>query len=508
MVTITRRKLIEGVLGVSGSLAATGLLAACSGGAATPTAAPAAAASKPTAAPTATSQTTTQATTAAPTPTTAASTTPSTQATAATTTSTSPTSMTVTKFALNNAKLTAWAYQSFTPSADRWISEQAQAWGKANGGSVEYDIVQNSVFTQKLAAAIEAKSLPDLIMTGNILYYKGLNILADVTDEFNKLDKMAGGFYKSFLPGIQDSGKVWGLPIETGPSPLFARLDILQKVNGNKAPPKTLDDMETVAKKANNPPNFYGIGWTLGRTPDCVGNVTDVMFNDGGYLVNKEGTKPTVQSDGTIAALTRIKRWWDEKLIPPDSTSWDDTGNNSAYQSKRVAFVDNPASIYAWLVTHDKNLLANTGMFPIPAGKVGAFNGGAGGWAWGISAQSKSRDGAIALADFLLLPNNLELECEKIGGRWYPPYKDLAKLPFWTSQPQLAFYPTMIEHAVYGSYPAPPKPQLMAALGEASTALVIADMAQAVVVSGTSVDKAVADAQAKFEAIFKKYKLG
>jgi multiple sugar transport system substrate-binding protein len=414
----------------------------------------------------------------------------------------------MTKFALNNAKLVAWAWQSFTPEADRWIADQAKAWGTQNGGSVEYDIVQNSVFTQKLAAAIEAKTIPDVIMLSSVLYYQGLNILVDLTDEYNKLDKLAGGFYKSLLPGIQVGNKIWGLPIETGPSPLFTRLDVVEQATGKREPPKTFDDMETIAKKVNKPPSFYGIGWTLGRTPDCNGNVQDVMRNDGGFLVTKDGTKPTIMSDGTVAAMQRIKRWWDEKLIPPDSTSWDDTGNNSAYQSKRVCFVDNPASIYGWLVENDKELLNNTSMAPIPAGKAGSYSGGAGGWCWTVSNQSKNQDAGIALADFLLQPDNLEMECEKIGGRWYPAFKDLANKDFWKSKPQFAYYPQLIENAVYESYPAPPTPNLMAALGEADTGLVVADMMQAIIVNNTPIEKAVADAQAKYEAIFKKYKLG
>lgn len=515
MELITRRRILRGFLGAGGAAAAMGLLAACGGApAATPTTAPASAAggAQPTSAPAPTQAPPTQAAAATPTtqPATAAGATPAptTQAAATTQPAASAGAMTMTKFALNNAKLVAWAWQSFSPDADRWIADQSKAWGTANGGQVEYDIVQNSVFTQKLAAAIEAKTVPDVIMLSNVLYYQGLNILVDLTEEYNKLDKLEGGFYKSLLPGIQVDNKIWGLPIETGPSPLFTRLDVIEQVTGKREPPKTFDEMEQTGQKVNKPPSFYAIGLTLGRTPDCNGNVQDVMRNDGGFLVNKEGTKPTIMSDGTITAMKRIKQWWDEKLIPPDSTSWDDTGNNNAYQSKRVAFVDNPASIYGWLVDNDKELLNNTSMAPMPAGKAGSFSGGAGGWSWTVSTNSKSRDAAIALADFLLQPDNLELECEKIGGRWYPPYKNLAQRDFWKSKPQFAYYPELIENAVYASYPAPPTPNLMAALGEADTALTIADMIQAIIVNNTPIEKAVSDAQAKYEAIFKKYKLG
>ncbi len=502
MVRLTRRDVLRGILGAAGAVTTTGLLAACGGNApASPTAAPSAG-QAPVATPT------TGQAPAVPTPTTAAGTTAATPTVATTGQTAASGGLTMTKAPLNGAKLTAWAWQSFSPDADRFIADQAAAWGKQNGGEVEYDIVQNSVFTQKLAAAIEAKTVPDAIMLSDVLYYQGLNILTDLTEQFNRLDKLEGGFYKSLLPGIQVDGKIWGVPIETGPSPLFTRLDVVEQVTGKREPPKTLDEMEEIAKKANKPPSFYGIGWTLGRTPDCEGNVSDIIRQDGGAKATKDGTKPALLSDGTIAAMQRIKRWWEEKLIPPDSISWDDTGNNNAYQSKRVAFVDNPASIYGWLVDHDKELLANTSMAPLPAGKAGSFNGGAGGWSWSIAAQSKYRDLAIAFTDFLLLPDNLEIECEKIGGRWFPPYQNLADRPFWKSKPQFAYYPEMIKNSVYDSYPAPPEPKLMAALGEVGTGLVISDMTQAIIVNNTPIEKAVGDAQKKMEEIFKKHGLG
>src|SRR5579875_3701987 len=509
MASLTRRQIIRGMIGAGSALAAASILAACGGGASpSPTTAPAAGAASPTAAPTTAPAASPAASpTAQPTAGTTAAATATTTGAAATAQPAASGSMTMTKFALNNAKIVAWAWQSFTPDADRWIADQAKAWGSQNGGTVEYDIVDNSVFTQKLAAAIEAKTIPDLIMLSNVLYYQGLNILVDLTEEYNKLNQLEGGFYQSLLPGIQFDNKIWGLPIETGPSPLFTRLDVVEQATGKREPPKTFDEMEEIAKKVNKPPSFYGIGWTLGRTPDGNGNVLDVMRNDGEFLVNKEGTKPTLLSDGTIAALQRIKRWWDEKLIPPDSISWDDTGNNNAYQSKRVAFVDNPASIYGWLVANDQNLLANTVMAPIPAGKAGQFASSALGWTWAVSNQSKNRDAAIALIDFLLQPNNIELESEKVGGRWFPPYLDLANSPFWTSKPQFSYFPQLIKNGVFNSYPAAPVPKLMAALSEASAGLVIADMTQSVIINGTPPEKAAADAQAKYEAIFKKHNI-
>ena len=66
-----------------------------------------------------------------------------------------------------------------------------------------------------------------------------------------------------------------------------------------------------------------------------------------------------------------MKRWWDNGLIPENSASWDDSGNNTAYNSGQAAFVFNPASIFAYLEANDPDLLAETTQAPFPAGSGG-----------------------------------------------------------------------------------------------------------------------------------------
>ena len=58
------------------------------------------------------------------------------------------------------------------------------------------------------------------------------------------------------------------------------------------------------------------------------------LWSGGGdYLTENGGKyKPAINSEGTISALTRVQRWWKDKLIPPDSPSWDDSKNNASYQ--------------------------------------------------------------------------------------------------------------------------------------------------------------------------------
>ena len=64
----------------------------------------------------------------------------------------------------------------------------------------------------------------------------------------------------------------------------------------------------------------------------------------------------------------------DAKIIPKGTTGWDDGGNNKAYQSKQVAFINNPTSVFSYLSINDTDLMNKTGLSPWPAGPAGAYS--------------------------------------------------------------------------------------------------------------------------------------
>ena len=404
----------------------------------------------------------------------------------------------------NGTKLTIWGWQSFTPEGDRALGDQMKEWGQANKTEVEYVVVENSQFMQKLAAAVEAKAAPDVYMltaAADVLDYGGRDLLVDVTDVWNDVSKQAGGFWKFVDPLFKSGSSYLGIPFEAETSPLFARLDLIEKATGKREPPKTLDELTDTARKLNQPPNVFALGFTLGRTPDTFGNVLNIIWNEGGALVDKDG-KVALNTPETIAAMQRIKNWWDEKLIPPDSPTWDDTGNNNAYQKKQAAFIINPPSVYGWMQQNDKELLDNSTMAALPAGKSGSYSG-AGAWSWSISKGSKNIDGGKDLIRYLLDPKRLQAVYSQVGGRWYPIYQDGNKDEYWTSKPHFKFYPDLLQGGRDTSYPAQPEPKLMAAIGEVRTRMIVPDMAQEIIVKGTAVEEAVKKAHDAMVEVFK-----
>jgi len=402
-----------------------------------------------------------------------------------------------------SGKLAAWGVVSFTKDGDALLGQQMAEWGRQHNVQVEYSPLPGSDYFAKVAAAVEAGALPDVVMMlqEQTIFYATQGKLVDLTDVYSDIKSRAGGIYKGLLPYVTVDGKIFAIPMEADVTVMYARLDLCEKATGKRQPPATLDELEEIALKVQTPPTLYGIGLPIGRTPDTVGNLTLMIYADGGTLVDGHG-RPHLINAGVISALTRARRWWVDKLIQPDSPSADDAWNNNAYQSHRAAFVFNPASIFAWLEKNDPDLLKMTAQAPFPKGKAGVSAQGAGTWAWAISATSKNVAAAKTLIKDIMEPKALEAVYEKVGGRWYPVYKDLSQAEFWKKRPFFDQFPDIIEHARPNWYPAPPTPQLLTQLSAVSQKFILADMVQDVCLNGKSPEAAARAAQVRMEQAF------
>ena len=214
---------------------------------------------------------------------------------------------------------------------------------------------------------------------------------------------------------------------------------------------------------------------------------------------------PAIDNPGTISALTRVQGWWKDKLIPPDSPAWDDSSNNKSYQSRQSCFVTNPASIFAFLEANDKDLLKDTTQTAYPKGKVGSFPG-AGCWSWSVFAASKQVPASKAMIENIMAPEKLQAVYEKVGGRWYPVYKDLANAKWWKDRPYFDGFPQALESARPAWFPATATPKLLSQLSAVGQKRILAEMTQDVVVNNKSPEEAAKAAQLKMVQTFAEIK--
>ena len=175
-------------------------------------------------------------------------------------------------------------------------------------------------------------------------------------------------------------------------------------------------------------------------------------------------------------------------MIPKDAVTWDDAGNNNAYQSGKVGFAENTGSIATWLKANDPTLFDNTVFKLFPTGPVGRFIQGDA-WVLFIPNTSKYPDQAKDLIRALSQQKRQEEIITAMGGFRIPVYNDLIKLPVWQDR---ALKP-LADSAPYVYMPGYPGPVTSLALEEFNQR-VIAKMMLRVLTDKWTDDQAIAEA--------------
>ena len=278
--------------------------------------------------------------------------------------------------AARDKKLVVWSPTALAPQVDKIMEEQCYAYAKQAGikdSELDYSIIGSGQLLSKLVATLEAGNPPDITRLDAWLstLYRSQGHLLEVTDLVEKMQRVPGGLFPIFSE-VMHQGKAYGIPQSVSPSPLVTRLDILEAAKVEL--PKTWDEFIEVCKKLQQPPKLTGYGMCLGITGDTNGNVMNIIWSYGGKLVEADNKTVALHSPGTVKAVQLIADMYHKhKIIPKGAIGWDNTGNNKAYQSRQVIFVQNATSIYAHLAESDKELYNVTGLLPTPAGPAGAF---------------------------------------------------------------------------------------------------------------------------------------
>ena len=264
-------------------------------------------------------------------------------------------------------RLVYWCYQ-FLKSSDDARANFAREWAKKNNVDLQMSMVPWKEFMPKITAAIEAKATPDIVESGGV-ELRGRGQLLDVTDVYQKLEKTYGGWVGCAPKFMREpDGRVHHILYGFQGFMLIARDDLIAQA-GLKGAPATWVDMLAYAKKAQQPPRSFGLGIPVSNQTDS--NVwEDVMKSHGARLADEAG-KRVVLGDHKREVwefLDYFTEAWKAGVFPPGVTTWDNTMNNSTFQSGKAVFVLNPVTLSLWLEANNPELLAKTGHYTYPRG--------------------------------------------------------------------------------------------------------------------------------------------
>ena len=402
-------------------------------------------------------------------------------------------------------KLVVWVPTALAPQVDKILQEQCFAYAKQAGikdNEVAYSILGAGQTPPKLVAALEAGNPPDITQLGNLAaLYRSQGHLLEVTDIVEKMQKTQGGLFPASLNDVMYKGKAYAVPQVVSPWPLITRMDILEAAKVD--PPRTWDEFVEVCKKLQKPPRLTGYGMCLALQNDTDTNAMNMIWCYGGKLVEADNKTVALYSKETIAAVQLIADMYlKHKIIPRGAISWDNTGNNKAFQSRQVIFVLNPTSIYAHLMESDKELYDVTGLLPVPAGPAGAIEALTTA-AWALFKHNPYPEIAKGLVEYWMAPENLRVTIEEGGGRWGSPYRGMYDSEFWR-RPAFQHWRVMLERGRQFPSPGTATP----ASGEVLATYTIGRMLHRVLVENWEAERAVEEAHKKVVEIYARHQEG
>lgn len=401
--------------------------------------------------------------------------------------------------------LTIWGLQAFNEAADQYIADTVKAFGAERGINAEYVVVPANVLNERLAAAFEGGSPPDVFMQvgGQAQYYPSLGLTLPIPEILEEMRAKEGGIYEGMVSQVMYNGEVHGVPLEVDVVPMYARRDLLEAQG--LGIPTTWEELRTASQKilaADRTITPFAMPTSTAN--DADGQIKQVVWSFGGAMFAEDGKTVTWNSPETKAAYQFLADMFAEGTIPRSTLTWDDAGNNTAYQTGRAAFTINPPSIYSWMVANDEELLKNTELIAVPKGpgEAGRSGSSAGSWVWIVAKATDRPDDAKAWLSYFFDTARYEKLIDTVGGRWVPIYPALtASMPLFKDTPAFANFNEMAGNGIVDGFKGPPS----ALNAEVSVAKIVSQSFQKVVVDGMSVDDAVAWAQAEVEKLAAKY---
>ncbi len=391
-------------------------------------------------------------------------------------------------------KMVFWDKSEYVAEYNTIMKQKVEAFSAETGIEVEYVIIPSADQKQKLMAAIEAGNAPDLFMSDDMVCaeYVGMDQLANVTDVLDTLDLTDAAKNTAMV-----NGENYLVPLCYLAPGLYWRKDLWEAAGLDK--PTTWQDLLEDAKAINDPANgVYALGFPMGASGggDAESMMRALILAFGGVPVDAEGNV-TINSPETLEALKFIASAYQQGLTPPDSITWDDSGNNSAYLAGTVGVVFNSGSIWSALKAEHPDLLAKTEVIAYPEGPAGRFvPGGANTFA--IFKTGKNPDAAKEFVKYFLSDTQeYNTIIEAMGGMWQPVLNGLDDTDFW-KDPLNAGWLANSKQVVRNFYPAP-------ADAKANTAFasqLCVKAVQKIVIDNMDPQKALDELEADFKAVY------
>jgi trehalose/maltose transport system substrate-binding protein len=289
----------------------------------------------------------------------------------------------------------------------RFSKALAEEWAQKTGNKVEYISRPNdaSATLQQYQQYWAAKS-PDVDVYQIDVIWQGIAAphAVDLKKYYNEEEIQA--YFPRIIENNTVGGKLVSIPLYTDAGILYYRTDLLAKY-GYKEPPKTWEELTTMAKKiqdgerAAGNPDFQGFVFEGRASESVTCNALEWIYSYGGGSVIEPDKKVTINNPNAIKAL-ETAHGWVGTISPEGVSTYGEEEARNIWQAGNAAFMRNWPYAYA-LGADPKS--AVSGKFDVTILPKGGDNGKnaacLGGWQLMISAYSKVADADADLIRYL-----------------------------------------------------------------------------------------------------------
>ena len=296
------------------------------------------------------------------------------------------------------ADLTVWGLQAFNQAADEYIGQMVKEFGKAKGIDAEYVVVPATVINDRLAASFQGGAPPDAYMqvSQRAQFYIGNGLTVPLDDVLADMRKVPGGIFENQLavrqgrrhdPGATARGRRLAVICPQGPAGRGrqeAAADLGRIARGGAPHPA-----ETSADRP--------LRHAVSNANDAESNLRNVIWSFGGKVMAEDGKTVVFNSPETRAAYQFIADMFlKDRTIPRAALTWDDCGNNIAYQTGARRLCHQPAQ---YLVLDDRQRQKaarqhRSDQHPERTGPEGHHRQCRRSWVWQVTKASKHPDWA------------------------------------------------------------------------------------------------------------------
>ena len=223
-------------------------------------------------------------------------------------------------------------------------------------------------------------------------------------------------YFPELIENNTVNGRLVALPFILNEGLLFYRSDLLREY-GYSAPPKTWDELESMAKRiqagerAKGNKDFWGYVWQGAPSEALTCNALEWQVSEGGGTILDKNGRVTVNNQHTIRAWDRAARWVGS-ISPPAVVAYKEWDGFNVWQAGKAAFMRNWANAYVAARAENSPNKNRFDIAPLPRGSAGvaATLGGNG---YAVSRHSVHQREAVVLVHFLCSRDEQARRCRR-----------------------------------------------------------------------------------------------